>query len=144
MPCRLPTPAARDAVDPPSARLPAMSALRFMDIFLVAVTAPVIALLGAPVLGVLVGATAWIAQRGAALYLESRARRTESLRTAIGLNLAGAMGRAWLIALTILAVGLAGSRPDGLSAAVLILVAFTIYFATSLAVRSLERSSAPS
>ena len=121
-----------------------MNALRYIDIFLVVVTAPVVCLLGAPVLGTLVGAAAWVLQRLAALYLQARARRTENIRAAVGLNLAGALGRAWLVALTILAVGLAGSRKDGLAAAILILAAFTIYFATSLAVRSLERSSAPS
>jgi hypothetical protein len=121
-----------------------VSALRYIDIFLVVVTAPVLVLLGAPVLGTLVGAAAWIAQRGAAVLIESRARKTENVRAAVGLSLAGVMGRAWLVALTILAVGLAGSRKDGLAAAILILAAFTIYFGTSLAVRALERSSAPS
>jgi hypothetical protein len=121
-----------------------MNALRFVDIFLVVVTAPVAVLLGAPALGTLVGAAAWVAQRGAMLLLESRARKSEDFRFAVGLNLAGVMGRAWLVALTILAVGLAGSRKDGLAAAILILAAFTIYFATSLAARALERSSAPS
>lgn len=121
-----------------------MNALRLVDIFLVVVTAPVLVLLGAPALGILVGAAAWVAQRGAMLFLQDRASKSEDFRFAIGLNLAGVMGRAWLVALTILAVGLAGSRKDGLAAAILILAAFTIYFGTSLAARALERSSAPS
>jgi hypothetical protein len=121
-----------------------MTALRYLDIFLVVVTAPVLALLGAPALGVLVGGAAWVIQRLVALALQARARRQENVKAAIGLNLAGAAGRAWLVALTILAVGVAGSRKDGLAAAILVLVAYTIYFATTLAARSLERSSAPS
>jgi hypothetical protein len=121
-----------------------MIALRYVDIFIVLVTAPVVALLGAPVLGTLVGAAAWVLQRLTALFLESRAKRAESVKQALGINLAGVVGRSWLVALTILAVGLAGDREDGLAAAVLTIVAFTIYLATSLAVRSLERSSAPS
>ncbi|QEC47726.1 hypothetical protein FSW04_09165 [Baekduia soli] len=121
-----------------------MNAMRFLDLFIVVVTAPVAVLLGAPALGTLVGAAAWVIQRLAALAVQAQARRTENVRAAVGLNLAAAFGRAWLVALTILAVGLAGHRNDGLAAAVLTLVAFTIYFATSLAVRSLERSSAPS
>jgi hypothetical protein len=124
--------------------VPGVNALRFLDIFLVVVTAPVIVLLGAPALGVLVSAAVWVIQRFVALGLESRAKRADNVRTAVGLNLAGVIGRAWLVALTILAVGLAGDREDGLAAAVLTLVAFTIYFATSFAVRTLERSSAPS
>jgi hypothetical protein len=46
--------------------------------------------------------------------------------------------RAWIVALTILVVGLAGRRQDGLMAALLLLVAFTVYFAMSLIVRPLE------
>jgi hypothetical protein len=42
------------------------------------------------------------------------------------------------VGLTILAVGLAGEREDGLTAAVLMLAAFTLYFVTSLLLRSLE------
>jgi len=121
-----------------------MTALRFLDIFLVVVTAPVLAALGAPALGLLVGGAAWIIQRFIALGLEAYAQRQESVKTAIGLNLAGAAGRAWLVALTILAVGLAGDRKDGLAAAILTIVALTVYYATSLAARTLERSSAPS
>jgi hypothetical protein len=121
-----------------------MNALRFIDIVLVAITAPIVVLLGAPVLGTLVGAAAWIIQRLVALALEARAKQSDDVRTAVGLNLAGVLGRSWLVALTILAVGLAGDRKNGLAAAVLVLVAFTIYFATSLAARSLERNSSPS
>ena len=43
--------------------------------------------------------------------------------------------------LTILAVGLAGEREDGLMAAILILAAFTLYFVSSLLLRSLERNT---
>jgi hypothetical protein len=121
-----------------------MNALRFLDIFLVVVTVPVLAALGAPALGLAAGGAAWIIQRFAALGLEAYARRQKSVKAAVGLNLAGAAGRAWLVALTILAVGLAGDRQDGLAAAVLTIVALTIYYATSLAVRTLERSSFPS
>jgi hypothetical protein len=45
------------------------------------------------------------------------------------------------VGLTILAVGLAGDREDGLAAALLIMAAFTIYFATSLLVSMLERNT---
>jgi hypothetical protein len=58
----------------------------------------------------------------------------------VGLGLGSSLGRAWLVGLTILAVGLAGAREDGVMAAVLVLVAYTVYLATSLAIRSLERN----
>ena len=121
-----------------------MTALRFLDVFLVVVTVPVLVLLGAPALGLLVGGAAYIAQRFLAIALERAAKSREDVRAAVGLNLAGAFGRAWLLALTILAVGLAGDRKDGLAAAVLVLAAYTVYFATSLLANSLERNSATS
>ena len=75
------------------------------------------------------------------MLLERRARGNDDLRTALGINVAGMIGRAWLVGLTILAVGLAGDREDGVMAAVLVLAAFTVYFSMTLLLRSLERSS---
>ena len=121
-----------------------MTALRYLDIVLVIITAPVVVALGAPALGTLVGATVWVLQRIAAVALDARARKSENVKTAVGLNLAGVVGRAWLVALTILAVGLAGDREDGLAAGILVLAAFTLYFATTLAATALERSSSSS
>jgi hypothetical protein len=121
-----------------------MTPLRLLDVVLVAVTAPVVVLLGAPVLGTIVGATAWIANRAAELLLDRRARHSDTPQQALGLNLAGVIGRAWLVALTILAVGIAGDRSDGLAAAVLILAAFTLHFVTTLLSRLLERNPATS
>jgi hypothetical protein len=48
--------------------------------------------------------------------------------------------RSWLVALTILAVGLAGQREDGLMAAIVVLAAFTVYFAMSLILGSTQES----
>jgi hypothetical protein len=121
-----------------------MSLLRYLDIVLVVITAPVVVLLGAPALGTLVGAAVWILQRFAAVALEREAKRRDNVRAAVGLNVAGAVVRAWLVGLTILAVGLAGEREDGLAAAVLVLAAFTVYFATSLLANALERNPSTS
>jgi TctA family transporter len=119
-----------------------MTAVRYLDVILVILTLPFVAVAGLPLLGYSIGALAWICQRFAAVLLERRAREREDLRSAIGINVAGMIGRAWLIGLTILAVGLAGDREDGVAAAVLILAAFTVYFSMTLLLRSLERSSA--
>jgi hypothetical protein len=121
-----------------------MTFLRLLDVFIVVVTAPVLVLLGAPALGILVGAAAYLVQRGASVALENAARQRPDVRSAVGLNVAGAFARAWLLALTILAVGLAGDREDGLAAAILVLVAYTVYLATSQLARMLERNHAKS
>ncbi|HMS72212.1 MAG TPA: hypothetical protein PKB03_04190 [Baekduia sp.] len=119
-----------------------ISVLRYFDIVLVLVTAPVAVIVGAPALGTLVGGAAWIVQRFIAFGLESRAKRTEDVRTAIGINLGGAFVRAWVLGLVILLVGKLGSSDDGLAAAILVLIAFTIYLVATLVSRSLLRSSA--
>ncbi len=73
--------------------------------------------------------------------VERFARTRKSARAPVGLSFAVLMGRAWLVGITILAVGLAGDREDGLMAALLVLVAFTVYLATTLVLRPLERNT---
>lgn len=120
------------------------SPLRLADIILIVMAAPVVILLGAPVLGVLAGAGVWVVNRLLELALARRAATREDVRAAIGYNLGGVIGRAWLVGLTILAVGTAAEREDGLAAAILVFVAFTLYFANSLLARSFERNVSPS
>jgi hypothetical protein len=119
----------------------ALIIFRYLDVWLVILAAPFVVLLGAPVLGYVVGAVAWIVQRFAAVAIERRAARAEDVKTALGLNMGSLVLRAWLIGLTILAVGLIAEREDGLTAGITVLSAFTVYFATSLIIRPLERKS---
>ena len=118
-----------------------LAVVRYLDVLLVVMAAPFVLLLGGPLLGYAVGAAAWLANRALGVAVERHARAREDVRTAVGLNVAALLVRAWLVGLTILAVGLAGEREDGLTAAILLLVAFTVYFATSLVLRPLERNS---
>ena len=120
----------------------ALVVIRYLDVWLLILAAPFVVLLGAPVLGFVVGAVAWIIQRFAAVAIERRAARAADVKTTLGLNLGSLVLRAWLIGLTILAVGLIAEREDGLTAGITVLVAFTVYFATSLILRPLERKSA--
>ena len=113
--------------------------VRYLDIVVVVLAAPFVILLGAPVLGYVVAAFAWTVQRAAGVTIERRAERSGDMRTALGLNMASLLLRVWLIGLTILAVGLIAEREDGLTAGITVLVAFTVYFATSLIIRPLER-----
>jgi hypothetical protein len=115
--------------------------VRYLDLILVVLAAPFVILLGAPVLGYVVAAFAWIAQRVAAVTIERRAERSGDVRMSLGLTMASLVLRAWLIGLTILAVGLIAEREDGLTAGITVLAAFTVYFATSLITRPLERKS---
>jgi hypothetical protein len=118
-----------------------LSPYRWLDVVLVVLAAPFVVLMDLPVLGYAVGAVAWIVNRAIGYAVERRAQATGDVRKAVGLNLGALIARSWLVGLTILAVGLAGEREDGLTAAILLLAAFTLYFASSLLLRSLEGKS---
>jgi hypothetical protein len=117
--------------------------LRYLDVIIVVLAAPFVILTGLPVLGYGVGALAWIVQRAVAAAVEARMRRQSDIKAQVGLGLGSSLGRAWLVGLTILVVGLAGEREDGLMAAVLVLAAYTVSLVTSLIVRPLERKQPP-
>jgi hypothetical protein len=117
----------------PSAAVPAP--IRYLDVLLVVALTPFALLAGLPVLGWLVGAAAWIVQRLVGVWVDGATASAADPKRAVGIGLAGVMGRAWLMGLTILAVGLLGEREDGLTAAILVLVAFTIYLALTVILR---------
>jgi hypothetical protein len=118
-----------------------LASVRYLDVAIVVLAAPFVLLTGAPTLGYLVGAAVWIATRAIGVAVERYARTRESARAQVGLSFGVLMGRAWVLALTILVVGLAGEREDGLMAALLALVAFTVYLAATLALRPTERNT---
>lgn len=105
--------------------------LRYLDAVLVVLAVPVALVLGAPVVGVLVSAAAWLLQRG----LGQIGQRWISVRGAdarFGLNLVDGFGRIWLLAGAIVLAAVIGGRRDGLAAALLIFCAYSIAFAMRL------------
>ena len=118
-----------------------MALLRYLDVVLVVAALPFVALAGLPLLGYAVGAVAWILQRAAGVALERQSAKTTDIRRQVGLNLGGTLARAWIVGGAILAVGLAGEREDGLTAAVLVFVAFTVYFALTLILHTVARGA---
>jgi hypothetical protein len=116
-----------------------LAPVRYLDVVLIVLAAPFVILLDLPVLGYVVGAGVWIAQRVLEAVLERAGRRSD-VRRAIGIKVASMIGRTWLIGIGILAVGLAAEREDGFTAALLCLAAYTIHLATTLILRPLERN----
>ena len=116
-----------------------LAAFRWIDVVLVVAAAPFVLLTGLPALGYVVGAVAWVVTRVLAHLVERRAQASKDPTTVAGLTLFTGLGRAWLLGLTILVVGLAGAREDGLTAAILIAAAFTTYLVTGLATRPQRR-----
>lgn len=118
-----------------------MTALRYVDVGLVLATAPFVALAGLPFLGYAFGAAAWVLTRVGAEWLDRRAADSD-VRQRVGYHVAGMMGRVWIVVCAVVAARFAGDRDDGVMAAVLVLAAFTVYFAMSMLVRQLERNVA--
>jgi hypothetical protein len=117
-----------------------MTFLRFIDLVLVVFFAPLVIVAGAPPLGYALGAGSWIVARASGELVERKAR-TADPRTGIGLQVAGMMGRAWVVGLAVVAAGVIGDKDDAICAAVVALIAFTVYLPTSLFVRQLERKT---
>ncbi|HEV8054585.1 MAG TPA: hypothetical protein VGP30_07125, partial [Candidatus Limnocylindrales bacterium] len=115
-----------------------LAAVRYLDVALLVLAAPFVVLLELPVLGYAVGAGVWILARILEALLERFADRSE-VRRAIGVKVGSMIGRTWLIGIGILAVGLAGEREDGFTAALICLAAYTVHLATALILRPLER-----
>jgi hypothetical protein len=108
-----------------------MSPPKYVDLLLLAVALAVFLLGGLPMLGYVVGAVAWLAQRAIQMVAGRRSQaelRAGNRQKAMGIVAATTLGRVWLMATAVLLVGLA-EREAGLSAAVLVLVLFTVSFA---------------
>ena len=71
--------------------------------------------------------------------LANMARDSDDPRSVAGILVASMLGRGFLIALTLLGVGLVAGNKAGLCAAVLFLAAFTISFGMGIALRPFEQ-----
>jgi hypothetical protein len=106
----------------------AMAMLRYLDVVLVLIAAAPALMLGAPALGYVIGAGAWLVQRVVAQADQRFLRKSAEPRTQLGLSLFEAFGRIWLLAGAIIVAGVAGGRADGLTAAVTICGAYSVAF----------------
>jgi hypothetical protein len=119
--------------------------IRYFDLVLLAVALPVFVVGGLPMLGYAAGAGAWLVQRGLQILLNRKAVAADDARVTVGIAAGSMIGRAWLVALTIFAAGLA-DEDAGLAAAVLVILLFTAYFTVSMIMRpfDIENSRQPS
>jgi hypothetical protein len=109
--------------------------LRYLDVCLVAATAPFVAIGGLPLFGYAVGACAWILTRAGVAFAQDRARRAGDARLRAGLAVGSMMARVWLIVAAVLVARYAGGKQDGVMAAALVLAAFTVYLVMSFVLR---------
>jgi hypothetical protein len=117
--------------------------VRLLDLVVLALALPIFVLAGLPLAGYAAAAGAWLVQRAIQVTLERRAKASDDPRTIVGLTAGSMIGRGWLVALTIFGVGVAVDREAGLSAAVLVIVLFTVYFTVTMILRPFEAPGEP-
>jgi hypothetical protein len=109
-----------------------MSPPKYVDLVVLAAALAVFLLAGLPMVGYAAAAGAWLVQRG--IQILAARRVTAELaagerQRAMGVVAATTLARVWLMVTVALVVGLLAEREDGLAAAVLLVVLFTVSFA---------------
>jgi hypothetical protein len=120
----------------PPLRVPAV--VRYLDLVVLLLALPLFVLADLPLPAYLVGAGAWLVQRSIQLWSDRRADESDDPRTVAGITAASMIGRGWLCAGAIFGIGLAEGDDAGLSAAVLVIALFTVYFTVRMILRPLE------
>lgn len=118
-----------------------MAVLRNLDLVVALLALPVFLLGDLPIAGWITGAGVYAAQRAIAAYTTRRAAGSDDARTTVGLMAGSMIGRGWLVALTIFAVGVTVGDSAGLSAAVLFIALFTVYFTVQMILRPFEKEN---
>jgi hypothetical protein len=109
-----------------------MSPPKYVDLLVLLAALAVFVLGGLPMVGYAAAAAAWLAQRGIQALAARRAAAdlaAGNRQRAMATIAMTTLGRVWLMATVTLLVGLLGEREDGLAAAVLLVVLFTVSLA---------------
>jgi hypothetical protein len=117
--------------------------MRALDLALLVLALPVFLIAGLPFLGWATGAAVWLMWRAIGAWADRRAAASSDPRVVAGYEAGAMIGRGWLMGLTLLAVGLAAGSDVGLSAAVLDVFLFTIFFTFKLIARPFDGPKAP-
>ena len=115
-----------------------LRAARHIDVLVLALALVLFLATGITMVGWAIGAGAWAAQRIVQVLITRRAEAAPDPRTTVGLMAGGMIVRGWLAAGIIFGVGLATTDEAGLSGALLFIATFTLWFTTSLIVRSFD------
>jgi hypothetical protein len=117
------------------------TALRNLDLIILAIALPVFLVAGLPLGGWLTAAGIWAMWRVIGHYAERKAAASTDPKQIVGITTGAMIGRGWLMALILVSVGLLTDDEVGLTAAVLSVVLFTAYFTTKMILRPFEPDS---
>lgn len=113
--------------------------VRYLDVALLVLAAPILLVIGVPALGFCVGAGAWLALRAAAVPVERRANAARTASAGIGLRLGFLVARLFVLALAVILVRSQDGRDQGLTTLLVIVCAYTVFMAVSIADRPRRR-----
>jgi hypothetical protein len=119
-----------------------MVLVRQLDLVLLGLALPVFLVGGLPLLGWVTATVAWLAQRGLQHLATRRAAASDDPRTVVGLMAGSMIGRGWLVAGIIFAVGV-NHNSAGLASALLVIALFTTYFVMNMIFRPFAPAAEP-
>jgi hypothetical protein len=108
---------------------------RYFDVVLVVVAAPIMIAIGVSATGYAIGAGAWIVLRAAGEVLERNPALQANPRTEVSVRLGYMLSRLFLLAIAVILARSQAGRDAGLTALVVIAVAFTVQLAVSAITR---------
>jgi hypothetical protein len=109
--------------------------LRYLDVALIVVAAPILLLIGVPAEGYLIGAGVWIGLRAASVVVDRAAAATGEMNRQITIRLGFLMGRLFALAITVILVRKGAGQDDGLACLVVIVFAYTVSLIISFLTR---------
>jgi hypothetical protein len=112
--------------------------LRVFDLIVLALVLPLFVLADLPIEAYLVGGGAWVVQRIVQQLMQRRAEASDDPRVVAGWTAGSMIARGWFCALAIFGVGIAAGDEAGLSAALLVIGLFTVYFTIRMILRPME------
>jgi len=112
--------------------------LRYFDLIVLALLLPLFVLADLPIEAYLVGGAAWVLQRIVQQLMQRRAEASDDPRVVAGWTAGSMIARGWFCALAIFGVGIAAGDEAGLSAALLVIALFTVYFTIRMILRPME------
>ena len=115
-----------------------MPLLKYFDVVLIAVAAPIMILIGVSASGYGIGAGAWIVLRAVGELVERRAAASAA-NVQIGLRLGYMLSRLFLLAIAVVVARSSSGKDAGLTALVVIVFAFTVQLGISAVIRPRSR-----
>jgi hypothetical protein len=116
-----------------------MALLRYFDVVLIVIAAPIMLLIGVPASGYLAGVGGWIALRAAGIVAERRMAQVRDPKVELPVRVGYIFGRLFALAIVVIIVRKSSGQDAGLAALLVIVAAYTTQLVTSFADRPRSR-----